>query len=272
MTRLNPGLEDPSAGYERIRWKAPDGMEIEGLLARPAGAGPFPLVVYLHGGPEGMVFHAFEPEVPLPAAETLVVPPSYYRSRAWAVFYPNFRGSGGYGERLRRAALADWSRGFADDVLSGVEALRAAGVSDGERVFLTGSWRSGSTKVLGLLGRTRRFRAAAAFSAYPDVEALARERDDFHLQHHALFGGAPDQAPEAWRTHSPIHRVAEIATPLLLVHDENDFAIRAEQSLAVHRILSEKRVPGQLVLYRSRTLRDDAALVDRLFAWFHSHL
>ena len=36
---------------ERVSWTAPDGLPIEGLLARPAGPGPFPLIVDVHGGP-----------------------------------------------------------------------------------------------------------------------------------------------------------------------------------------------------------------------------
>src|SRR5690606_11098595 len=36
---------------EPIRWKAPDGLEIHGWLLKPAGAGPFPLIMDVHGGP-----------------------------------------------------------------------------------------------------------------------------------------------------------------------------------------------------------------------------
>src|SRR5438445_1605633 len=43
-------MAGPSA-RERIAWTAPDGLEIEGLLAVPEGPAPFPLVVHVHGGP-----------------------------------------------------------------------------------------------------------------------------------------------------------------------------------------------------------------------------
>jgi dipeptidyl aminopeptidase/acylaminoacyl peptidase len=121
--------------------------------------------------------------------------------------------------------------------------------------------------VISLLTQTNRFRAAASFSAYPDVEALARARDDFHLQHDVLFGGSPDANPEAWKRHSPIHHAARIKTPLLLVHDERDF-IRSEQTLLLHRILTEAKVDGETILYRSRDAKDDAGLIERVFAWF----
>ena len=273
LTRLNPKLERKNV-YETVRWKASDGLEVEGLLALPAtpSPAPVPVVVYLHGGPEGMMFHAWEPEVPIPAVERIVAPPHYFTDRGWAVFYPNFRGSGGYGERVRRAAMTNWSGGFADDVMSGVDVLIKRGIADPNRLFLTGSWRSGSTKVLSLLSQTTRFRAAASFSAYPNIEELARARDDFHLQHHALFGGSPDEVPAEWKKHSPIHHIQNITTPLLVVHDENDFAIRSRQALEVHRALLERGVAGQLLLYRSRNLRDEAGLIDRTFAWFASFL
>jgi dipeptidyl aminopeptidase/acylaminoacyl peptidase len=254
--------------YERIGWKGADGLEIEGLLARPRQRqGRLPVVVYLHGGPEGMIFAGYSPEVPIPAAELHVTPPQYYAARGWAVFYPNFRGSGGYGERIRRAAMTDWSGGFAGDVLAGVDHLVSAGIADPGRLYLAGSWRSGSTKVISLLTQTTRFRAAAAFSPYPNIEALARERDDFHLQHHALFGGSPDANPASWAKHDPIRNAAKIVTPLLLVHDEAD-AIRSKQSLDLHVILKENGVPGRLVLYRSMSLRDEAAVIGETFGWF----
>jgi dipeptidyl aminopeptidase/acylaminoacyl peptidase len=256
--------------YERTRWKAPDGLEMEGLLARPEGGSKLPVVVYLHGGPEGMIFAGYSPEVPIPAVELHVTPPQYYVARGWAVFYPNFRGSGGYGERNRRAAMTDWSGGFAGDVLAGVDHLVATGIADPARLYLAGAWRSGSTKVTSLLTQTSRFRAAAAFSPYPNIEAIARERDDFHLQHHALFGGSPDANPEAWAKHDPIRHATKITTPLLLIHDEAD-AIRSKQSLDLHSILKEKGVPGRLVLYRSMGLRDEAAVIEETFEWFASN-
>src|SRR6516164_6688341 len=36
-----------------VSWSAPDGTAIEGVLCTPPGAGPFPLVLYVHGGPIG---------------------------------------------------------------------------------------------------------------------------------------------------------------------------------------------------------------------------
>jgi dipeptidyl aminopeptidase/acylaminoacyl peptidase len=252
----------------RVSWRSSDGLEIEALLHLPAGDGPFPLLTVLHGGPEGQFHVGVVPEVPFPLPLVDVYSPQVYTAHGWAVLLPNFRGSGGYGEKLRRAAQTDWSGGFAGDVLAGVERLVEQGIADPDRLVLGGSWRSGATKVVSLLTGSDHFAAATILSAYPDMEANDARRDDFHLQHWGLFGGSPEQAPEAWAKHSPIHRVGEIETPSLIAHDENDFFIPASQSIRLHEALGEAGVPGELILYRRLGFAEQAELGRRILA-FH---
>ena len=56
VTDLNPQLSGKLLGeQEVIRYKARDGMEIEGLLIKPVGYDSnkkYPLILYVHGGPE----------------------------------------------------------------------------------------------------------------------------------------------------------------------------------------------------------------------------
>ncbi len=57
LSRLNGWTrEHDTASKEPFRWKAPDGMEIEGLLVGPPAPSPrtgAPLLVIVHGGPAG---------------------------------------------------------------------------------------------------------------------------------------------------------------------------------------------------------------------------
>ncbi|HEY3119004.1 MAG TPA: prolyl oligopeptidase family serine peptidase, partial [Vicinamibacteria bacterium] len=96
LTKFNAPLLDelhlPAA--ERIVFKGADGWDIEGYLLRPAGfeAGrKYPMVMNVHGGPNGMHGHGW-----LFDAQCLA-------GRGYAVFMPNPRGSSGYGEAFQRA-------------------------------------------------------------------------------------------------------------------------------------------------------------------------
>jgi dipeptidyl aminopeptidase/acylaminoacyl peptidase len=97
-----------------MRYKTFDGRDIPCFYYRPAGAGPHPVVLYIHGGPESQArpyFRAF--------VQYLV------REKSIAVLQPNVRGSDGYGKKyllldngFKRedsvkdiGALLDWVKG-----------------------------------------------------------------------------------------------------------------------------------------------------------------
>ncbi|MGZ4131197.1 MAG: S9 family peptidase, partial [Actinomycetota bacterium] len=112
---------------ERVAWTAPDGLEIEGLLAAPAGDGPHPLIVFVHGGPVWAYQDAW-PRTMMPL----------FVSRGYAVFQPNPRGSTGHGQKFAGMVVGDMGGDDALDVLSGIDALVARGIADADRIGVTG--------------------------------------------------------------------------------------------------------------------------------------
>ena len=86
-----------------INYKARDGKELTGYLTAPAAADAktsLPLVLMPHGGPEMRDSLSFNSWV------------QYLVARGYAVFQPNFRGSDGFGRRIRRERL--WRVGSQD--------------------------------------------------------------------------------------------------------------------------------------------------------------
>ncbi len=67
-----------------------DGLEVPAYYYRPRGAGPFPVILWMHGGPEDQYRPTFDPVIQYFAVE-----------RGIAVIAPNVRGSDGYGRRYR---------------------------------------------------------------------------------------------------------------------------------------------------------------------------
>jgi dipeptidyl aminopeptidase/acylaminoacyl peptidase len=101
-----------------------------------------------------------------------------------------------------------------DAIVAGVDALVATGSCDGRRLFLVGH-SYGAYLVNRAVSRTGRFRAAVCWERVADLCLL----DEVSLaMQSALGGGSPDDAPQRWSAASPIDRVEQVRTPMLLVY------------------------------------------------------
>ena len=105
-----------------IRWDAPDGTEIEGVLMTPRDAnGPLPLIVCVHGGPTwswGAYFSDSEPNAVLLA------------DAGYACLLPNPRGSIGRGHAFAQGVIGDPGGIDYADIMAGVDRCIADGVAD----------------------------------------------------------------------------------------------------------------------------------------------
>lgn len=251
---------------ERVRWSAPDGDTIEGMLLRPpesAGPGPHPLVTVLHGGPASAYNLGFPGLAFFNPYQDLLL-----AARGYAVFLPNPRGSGGYGEAFRRAVRRDWGHGPAADVQAGIDHLVAEGVADTERLALMG-WSYGGYLAAWMLAHSGRF---AVGSVGAGVFDLTTHYGLGAPQLEEYFGGPPWRLPGLYRQQSPIHHVARIGTPTLIFHGEDDTAVSFAQSELLLAALRTEGVPAELVRYpgEGHSLRQAATQDDsweRLLAW-----
>jgi dipeptidyl aminopeptidase/acylaminoacyl peptidase len=254
------------ARAERIRWRAPDSTTIEGMLLRPraaAGPGPYPLVTVLHGGPASAYNLSF-PGLAFfnPYQDILLA------ARGYAVFLPNPRGSGGYGERFRSAVRRDWGHGPAADVQAGIDHLIALGIADSTRLALMG-WSYGGYLAAWMLAHSDRFAVASVGAGVFD---LTTHYGQGAPQLEEYFGGPPWRLPALYRDHSPIQHVARISTPTLIFHGETDNAVSIAQSELLHEALRAEGVPTELVRYQGEghSLRQAATQDDsweRLLSW-----
>jgi dipeptidyl aminopeptidase/acylaminoacyl peptidase len=279
VTRSNPELEGrwlPS--FTPLSWQSGE-WSVEGWLALPPEYDPgrrYPVITLLHGGPEGNFRPGYSAELPSPIfsfePDPHFVP--LLAADGYVLFLPNFRGSGGRGEQFRRAGNgADWSERFTADVLAGLDTLIARGIADSARLGLAGS-RSGATKVVSMLTRTARFRAASVVTPYPDFvrDYNKSATADFRLMFEGRFGARGGKLQALLEREQPIAQAGEIRTPLQILTDEGAFNIDAEQSLALHRALWAGRVPGEIVISRGGSLDDARERLRRTREWFRRWL
>ena len=231
LERLRPPDE---ARVEVVSWVSPDRIALEGLLARPPGTGPHPLLVFLHGGPVGALACGEHPDV------------SPWISSGFAVFMPDFRGSGIAGPdhmmaAFRRAGLPadDPETG---DVLAGVDTLVARGIADPGALFLLGHSYGGYLAGR-IVIRDHRFRAAALCESVGDLRLLDAASQRMQA---GWLGGDPGAAPARWAAASPVEYARQIRTPTLLIYARDDG--QAVQGRAWDMALASAGVDHKLVM------------------------
>lgn len=264
VSHANPQVDawkTPAA--EILRWKSFDGMEMEGIVHKPApfAAGRrYPLLVIPHGGPHGVMTNGY------PNREALL-----FLSRGWVVFRPNFRGSGNYGERFLRANLGGWGVGDYMDVMSGVDHLIAAGVADATRMAIAGS-SYGGYMTSWTISQTDRFRAAVVGCAITDVPSFIRTTDVPER-----FEDYLGKDPAVYARHSPMAYGERVKTPALIWHGDQDARVPLMQSRHLYTQMLKNKAPVEFVVYpgeghglrRPGFLRD---LMERELAWLERYV
>ncbi|HEY8018735.1 MAG TPA: S9 family peptidase [Actinomycetota bacterium] len=252
------------ARREVLRWRAPDGLEIEGLLTVPPGDGPFPLVLSIHGGPIGAVGAAF------PGAYTAL-----FLARGFAVLQPNPRGSTGRGQAFANAVVGDMGGADLFDDLAGVDAAVEAGVADPDRLVLIGG-SYGGFMAAWIPTQDPRFKASVAISPVTDWWS---ERFDSSLGSWVgdFLGGEPLAVPADYSARSPVLHADAVTTPVLLTAGRHDRATPVGQAVEFYRALRERGIPTEVVKYpqEGHGVGEFPAMLDlatRTIAWFERFL
>jgi dipeptidyl aminopeptidase/acylaminoacyl peptidase len=229
------GLVEP----ERFVATSDDGTEVEAWLMRPQGfeeARRYPVLLNVHGGPFTQYGNRFMDEFHV------------YAGAGYAVLYANPRGSSGYGEEWGRAIRGPveggpgWGTRDYEDVMAVVdEALRRFDFLDGDRLgVLGGSY--GGFMTTWIVGHTDRFRAACSERAVNNF-VLEGGSGDIGYLFKAYVGAHWFEAPEVYWEISPSRYAANITTPLLILHSEDDLRCpigNAEDLFAILRILGRE--------------------------------
>ena len=271
VTDLNAAwLADVAIGpLERFDFAAPDGQPIEAWILHPASrpaAERLPLILHIHGGPHW------------PLGERFCYDMRRLAEQGYRILFMNPRGSQGYGEAYSLANRADWGGIDASDLMTAVEVAARRPDVDPERVGVMGE-SYGGFMTLWLIGTTGRFRAAVAQSNISDFQSMVLTTEAPTAMADEL-GGMPWEQPALYEERSPIAHVAQMTTPVLLVHSEQDTGCpigQSEMLATALRLLGREvdlvRLPGEghLINLVGRP-SNRRARVDAMDRWFEMHL
>jgi dipeptidyl aminopeptidase/acylaminoacyl peptidase len=250
-----------------VAWNAPDGTEIEGVLCTPAGDGPFPLVLDVHGGPIGAYQRSWmmgSNAVPL-----LV-------SRGYAVLLPNPRGSSGRGQEFAAAVVGDMGGADTYDYLSGIDAMIERGIADPARIGTMGVSYGGFMSAW-LVTQDQRFKAAVAGSPVTEWYSFTFTTNIPRWGLWFLDNADPEEAGSQVHTRSPVMHASKARTPTLLTAGAKDRCTPAGQAREFYQALIGHGVDSELVIYpgEGHGVRQFPAVTDyltRLVTWFEKYM
>jgi len=246
LTDSNPWLaERRLARQEIVRYRARDGLEIEGLLVRPLDevAGQrYPLILAVHGGPEAHYSHGWLSSYALPAQAAA--------AQGYAMIYPNYRASTGRGVAFSKLNHGRPAKEEFDDLVDGVDHLIDLGLVDRDRVGITGGSYGGYASAWGATYYSERFAASVMFVGLSDKIAMMGTTDipvELHDVHYLAW---PWENWDLYRDASPIFHAHKSRTPTLILHGDADPRVHPTQSQSLYRYLKLLgQAPVRLVFY-----------------------
>jgi len=246
ITDINPQLEDKLLGkQELIRYKARDGQEIEGLLINPVGfeAGKkYPLLVYVHGGPESHHSNAW--------LSRYSTPGQVMAGKGYLVLYLNYRASTGYGVDFAMEGFMDPAGKEFDDIADGIEYLISEKGADRERVGLAGGSYGGYASGWFATYYTKYVRAVCMFVGISDNISRRGTTD---IPFEELYVHAGKKLEDQWQMsleRSPIYWAHQSKTATLIYGGAADTRVHPSQSLELYRRMKMNDHPAvRLVQY-----------------------
>ncbi|HZE72398.1 MAG TPA: S9 family peptidase [Pyrinomonadaceae bacterium] len=256
------------AQTEEVSFKSKDGTEVHGLLTKPVGyvAGSrVPLLLRIHGGPNGQDQHSFSVER------------QWFAANGYAVLAVNYRGSSGRGQKFSRAIFADWGHYEIEDLEAGVDHVIAMGVADPDRLGV-GGWSYGGILTDYMIASDTRFKAATSGAGTAFTVAFYGT-DQYIIQYDHEIG--PPWNAKSWETYVkisyPFLHADRIKTPTLFLGGERDFNVPVQGGQQMYQALRSLGVGTQLVIYpnenhgiqRPSYIRDR---YERYLAWYDKYV
>ena len=252
------------ADAEELWFTSKDGWKVQGWLIKPANFDPnkkYPMLMWIHGGPWSMYNVGFNWAWQNFAAD------------GYAVLYTNPRGSTGYGQDFVNGIQYSYPGKDYDDLMAGVDAALAKGWIDDKNLFVCGG-SGGGVLTAWIVGHTDRFTAAVSMRPVINWHSFVGTTDGAAWYYQ--FQKYPWEDPMEYAVRSPLHYVANVKTPTMVMTGEADLRTPISQSEEYYRALKMLkketllvRMPDEFHGWR----RPSHQLLQQLYlqAWFEKY-
>jgi dipeptidyl aminopeptidase/acylaminoacyl peptidase len=210
---------------ESCMFPSRDGTSIPGLIYRPSGPGPHPVVMYIHGGPEDQARPLYN------ALQQCLL------ASGIGVLAPNVRGSIGYGRAWQTRIYRDWGGIDLEDFAGAASWLRSVDWVDPGRLAVFGGSYGGFAALSCVSRLPEAWAAGVSICGPTNLESLAQSMPPDWITVVRQMFGDPDTDAEDLRRRSPVSYADQITAPLLVAQGANDPRVpKAESDQIVERM------------------------------------
>jgi dipeptidyl aminopeptidase/acylaminoacyl peptidase len=228
------------ASAEEIWYPSTGGARIQGWIVKPPDFDPnkkYPMLLEIHGGPQGMYGVGFD------------MMWQVFAANGYVVLYTNPRGSTGYGDTFVRAIEKQYPGPDYDDLMAGVDTVIGRGYVDPKQLYVSGC--SGGGKLSSwVIGHTTRFAGAAVRCPVINWMSMAGS-SDVPLFSHSFFDKPFWEDPMTWLKQSSLMYVGNVTTPTLLMTGNLDMRTPMTQSEEYYAALKMRGVPTKLLRFEN---------------------
>jgi dipeptidyl aminopeptidase/acylaminoacyl peptidase len=242
VTHLNDAVLAPFGLLpgESVTYTGAAGKAVQAWVVRPAAFDParrYPLLVLVHGGPQGEWGDAW----------SYRWNPQVFAAAGYVVFLPNPRGSVGWGQEFIDDINRDWGGRAYEDVMKGTDWAEALPYVEKGRTAAAGA-SYGGYMVDWIAGHTDRYRALVSHDGVFDLRSMYGATEELWFVEWE-FGGPYWDNRDMYERWSPSNFVKSFKTPTLVVHSELDYRVPLEQGLGMYTALQRRGVPSRLLVF-----------------------
>jgi len=267
LTKFNqPLLEEVAFRPMETTWvQSTDGTEIQVFIIKPHNFDPdkqYPLILNVHGGPQGMFGDSFRGDYQM------------YPGAGYVVAFSNPRGSTGYGQKFTAQISGDWGGQVFEDLMAVTDYLETLPYVDAERMGAMG-WSYGGYMMNWFEGHTDRFQALVSMMGVYDLRSMYGATEELWFPEWDLKG--TPWTSDLYAKWSPSNYVENFSTPCLVITGKLDYRVPYTQSLQLFTNLQKMGVESELIVFEN-----DGHWPDRLKSmpfyynahlyWFHKYL
>ena len=211
---LDPAQMSPTLPLE---FKNRAGGSINAFLTIPQGKpGAHAMIVLPHGGPYGINdAWGFNRDA------------QFLASLGYAVLQVNYRGSSGRGSDFIESGYKGWGTTIQQDIADGVKHVVAQGLADKDRICIYGGSFGGYSAMMNPILNPGMYKCAIAYAGVYDIRKDTEKKDNSKQIRAFWDRSRGDEATQD--AQSPVHQIAKLDVPILLIHGKSDHNVDIEQ-------------------------------------------
>ncbi len=222
---------------ELIAYPSLDGLMIKAYYYKPKGDGPFPVIVDVHGGPEGQSTNLF------PALR------QYFVQCGYAVLAPNVRGSSGYGRTYLHLDDVRKRMDSVADLAHAVDWLCEHGNARRDAIAVMGGSYGGFMVLAAVTHYPDRFAAGVDLVGIANLRTFIENTSPYRRHLRECEYGTVEADGDFFDEISPIHHVDRITAPMIVIHGANDPRVPISEAEQIVEALQKREHPVEYLRF-----------------------